>query len=578
MPHSSTDFKLEIQSHLDKNFSRDIKILDVGPGAGMYGHLLSKYSNVLNYSLGFKLDCLEIYPPYIEKYNLKDVYENTFEGDICSFDFTNYDYIILGDILEHLTIKDAQRVINKINDNKIKCMVAVPYLSKQGKHEGNIYETHLQEDLTPKIIKQRYPSLKLLQGNEGYGYYVNYNLKGMKEILIQEYNNLIKKPTNFKLPKNNFLVNYIMGGKFEVLGKDKKNYNVKFIDQKDNKVVYESDITNNMWCKTGKQYFINYKIQVTDKENNKLVFEDVYDAKNKTVYIHFASKAIGDTLAWFPYAEEFRKKHKCKLIVSTFHNEWFESVYPEITFVKPGTEQFGLYAMYEVGWHYNEDENINHNRNPLDFRKIPLQETSSDILGLNYKEIKPKLSFEKSPSTIKGDYVCIAPHGSSHAKYWNYKGGWQAVIDHLNDKGYKVVMITQEPLGDEWHDSKLGGTLKNVINKTGDAPLSERANDMMNAKAFIGIGSGLSWLAWGLETPVVMISGFSEAYSEFKDCKRIEAPKDKCRGCFNKVRLNAGDWEWCPEHKDTDRHYECTTSIKPQVVIDAITHQLEKSS
>mgnify|MGYP003626071240 FL=1 len=43
MPHSSTDFKLEIQNHLDKNFSRDIKILDVGPGAGMYGHLLSKY-------------------------------------------------------------------------------------------------------------------------------------------------------------------------------------------------------------------------------------------------------------------------------------------------------------------------------------------------------------------------------------------------------------------------------------------------------------------------------------------------------------------------------------------------------
>jgi len=194
----------------------------------------------------------------------------------------------------------------------------------------------------------------------------------MKEILIKEYNNLIKKPIKFKLPKNTFSSNYIMGGKFEVLGKNKKNYNVKFIDQENNTVVYESDITNNMWCKTGKEYFVDYKIQVTDKENNELVFEDFYNAKDKKVYIHFASKAIGDTLAWFPYAEEFRKKHKCKLVVSTFHNKWFKSTYPEIEFVEPATEIFDLYAMYEVGWHYNKDKEINYNRNPLDFRKIPL--------------------------------------------------------------------------------------------------------------------------------------------------------------------------------------------------------------
>ena len=183
MPHSSTDFKLEIQNHLDKNFSRDIKILDVGPGAGMYGHLLSKYSNVLHRSLGFKLDCLEIYPLYIEKFNLRDIYENVFEGDICNFDFTHYDYIILGDVLEHLHFEDAQNIIHRINYNQIKCMVAVPYLSKQGEYKGNTYEVHLQEDLTPEIMKQRYPSLKLLYGDEGYGYYINYNLKN-KNITI----------------------------------------------------------------------------------------------------------------------------------------------------------------------------------------------------------------------------------------------------------------------------------------------------------------------------------------------------------------------------------------------------------
>ena len=400
----------------------------------------------------------------------------------------------------------------------------------------------------------------------------------MKEILIKEYNNLVKKPIPFKIPKNTFHVDFIKGGKFEVLGKNKKRYKVKFIDQKTNDVVYESTITNNMWCKTAAKYFVDYRIQAIDLETNNIEFDYTFDAKNKDVYMHFASKAIGDTLAWFPYAEEFRKKHNCKLTISTFHNEWFESLYPNIKFVEPGSDQFNLYAMYEIGWHYNEDDSINFDCNPSDFRKYPLQKTSSEVLGLDYKEIKPKLTFKNTGSTIKGDYVVIAPHGSAHAKYWNRKGGWQDVIDYLNNKGYKVVMITQEPLGDEWHDSKLGGTLKGVIDKTGNAPLSERANDIMNAKAFIGIGSGLSWLAWGLGTPVTMISGFSEAYSEFKDCERIEAPKDKCGGCFNKVRLDAGDWEWCPEHKDTDRHYECTTSISSQTIIEAINRQLEKSS
>ncbi len=136
-------------------------------------------------------------------------------------------------------------------------------------------------------------------------------------------------------------------------------------------------------------------------------------------------------------------------------------------------------------------------------------------------------------------------------------------------------MITQEPLNDEWHDSKLGGTLKNVIDKTGDYSLSERANDLMNAKAFIGLGSGLSWLSWAVGCPTILISGFSEYYSEFKDCERISPPSNKCKGCFNKYQLDAGDWEWCPEHKDTNRHFECTKSITPEIVIKAINNQLE---
>jgi autotransporter strand-loop-strand O-heptosyltransferase len=399
----------------------------------------------------------------------------------------------------------------------------------------------------------------------------------MKEILIQEYNNLSKLLIKPKPQSNFYHINFINGAKLEITGKIDKKYNIQFYNQDTSELLFESEITNNMWTKFNKTYYINYNIKVIELENNTVVFEHKFNAKDKRVYIHFASKALGDTIAWFPFAEEFRKKHQCELIVSTFHNDMFEENYPNIKFITPGEEQFDLYAMYEVGWHYNEDEKIDYNKNISDFRKHGLQRCSSEILGVNQSEIKPKLTFKNTGSTIEGKYVVIAPHGSAHAKYWNYKGGWQAVVDYLNSKGYKVVMITQELLGDKWHDSKLGGTLTGVIDKTGDYPLSERANDLLNAKAFIGIGSGLSWVAWALKTPVVMISGFSEAYSEFKDCERISSPKNKCSGCFNRVRLDAGDWEWCPDHKGTDRMFECTKSIKPDIVIAAINHQLEKS-
>ena len=394
----------------------------------------------------------------------------------------------------------------------------------------------------------------------------------MKEVLIQEYNNTKILNIPFKSSQNTFNYNFVDGAFLEVSGSEEKEYLVLFIDQDQNKIVHSSTIRNNMWTKTNLKYFVNWAIEVYC--NNELVFEHKYNPKGKKVYIHLDSSAIGDTLAWFPYVDEFRKKWDCQVVTSTFHNEWFEKEYPELKFIKPGTEVYDLYAMYGIGWYYESDAVVNYDRVPRDFKENNLQETSTDILGLDYIEIKPRIKFPKGKKTIKEKYVVIAPHASAHAKYWNYPGGWQKVIDHLSKKGYKVVMITQEPWGDSWHDSKLGGTLKNIVNKTGDFPLEERMVDIMYAEAFIGVGSGLSWLAWSLNTPVTLISGFSYEHTEF-NCNRI-FPKDSktCTGCFNREWLNPGDWEWCPDHKNTPRQFECSKSITPIEVIDSLNKSL----
>jgi autotransporter strand-loop-strand O-heptosyltransferase len=393
----------------------------------------------------------------------------------------------------------------------------------------------------------------------------------MKEVLIQEYNNLEQLNLPYKQNENKFFINFVQGAKCEIVGDIQKSYIVKFIDTKFDKVLHESEITNNMWTKTSIQYFVWWRVEVYDKETDELVFEHDFNLKDKRVYLHLDSSAIGDTLAWFPYIDEFRKKHNCHVVCSTFHNKWFKDEYPELEFVEPSTEVFDLYAMYTIGWYYDEDRKVVDTKIPIEFKQHPLGQTSTSILGLEYFELRPKLSLPKKSRQIEGKYVVIAPHASAHAKYWNHPGGWQAVIDYLNDKGYKVVMITSEKLGDTWHDSKLGGTLKGVINKTGNYPIEDRMIDMKYADAFIGVGSGLSWLAWSIGTPVVMISGFSEPYTEFLECERVfNYDTNVCTGCFNKHWLNPGDWEWCPEHQNTPRHFECTKTIKPEQVIVSI--------
>jgi len=391
----------------------------------------------------------------------------------------------------------------------------------------------------------------------------------MKEVLIREYNNTQQLNMPSKEGLNGVSFHFIDGAFVEIMGPEHKTYDITFIDRKTNEIIHKTTINNNMWTKTNIKYFVDWRIEVRD--NDDLVFLHEYNAKGRKVYIHLDSSAIGDTLAWFPYLEEFRKKHDCQLVCSTFHNEWFESQYPEIEFVKPGTEVGGLYAMYTIGWFYNEDHTVNKNKIPIDFKQYPLGQTSTECLGLNYTEIKPKLAIPNKSKQIDGKYVVIAPHASAHAKYWNHPGGWQAVINYLNDKGYKVVMITSEKLYNPWHDSKLGGTLRKVIDKTGSYPLEDRMVDLKYADLYIGLGSGLSWLSWSIGTPTILISGFSQPYSEFLDCERIfNYDTDVCTGCFNTHRLDASDWEWCPEHKDTPRHFECTKTITPFKVIGAI--------
>lgn len=166
MPYSYDYFKIEVGKHIIKTQPQSSKILDVGAGSGKYGAMLRMWFN--------NIDALEIFEPYIEQFNLKEIYNNVYNDNIIHFDIAEYDYIIMGDILEHLSIKDAKELIKKITHSGKKCLVAIPYTMEQGEVNGNIYETHLQPDLTHEVFLFRYPIMKELYRNHEYGYYINY--------------------------------------------------------------------------------------------------------------------------------------------------------------------------------------------------------------------------------------------------------------------------------------------------------------------------------------------------------------------------------------------------------------------
>lgn len=351
------------------------------------------------------------------------------------------------------------------------------------------------------------------------------------------------------------IVQYYVDSPFiEIKGESSSSYTVQVFDEKD-KLHYENTISSNSWVRLNRKYFTKWRTKIF--EDNVLILDKVLDYEGERVYISFDSRSLGDSIAWIPYCLEFQIKHNCKVIVSTFWNQLFKDSYPELEFVYPGEVVNNIKGMYKLGWFWDES------REPEAPNTIPLQKAASNILGLEYNEIKPRIHYEVSENPYNKKYVTIATNSTAGCKFWT-KDGWQGLVDYLISKGYLVVNVSKE-----------NNELKNVM-KIEDVSIENTMNVIHHSEFFIGLSSGLSWLAWGLGKQVVMISNFTTSDHEFGiDCTRITNPL-VCNGCWNNpnFKFDKGDWNWCPVHKGTSRQFECHTSITPKMVINKIQHLL----
>jgi autotransporter strand-loop-strand O-heptosyltransferase len=296
--------------------------------------------------------------------------------------------------------------------------------------------------------------------------------------------------------------------------------------------------------------------------------------RDRDVLIQFPTGTLGDTVAWFSYAARFAERHPgCRVTcaLSGLIIPLLRDAYPDLRLRTHGavTEEKvaeRMYATYSVGLFF---EGAACDWQPTDFRQEGLHRTASYIVGADPTEEAPRLALPDESRPIAEPYACIAVQSTTQSKCWKNPLGWREVVFFLKVHGYRVICIDQKPVhghGLVWNHTPYG-----VEDETGDRPLTERARWLRHADFFIGLSSGLSWLAWAAGTPVVMMSGFTHPTNEFANPYRV-INWHVCDGRWNdpKVLFDHKDFLWCPRHAGTPRQFECTRLITGEQVIGAI--------
>jgi autotransporter strand-loop-strand O-heptosyltransferase len=334
-------------------------------------------------------------------------------------------------------------------------------------------------------------------------------------------------------------------------------WRVRLSDLYTGNVLFEKEMKSGGMV-SGKRYFIPFRLEVLQRD--RMVMRHDYSAAGREVMIQFPVGTLGDPLGWFPYAVKFKDRHGCRLTCAMGENliSLLRDTHPDITFVtheevKP--ERY--YATYNIGLFFDDDNFL---RQPSDFRHVGLHRTAGYILGVDPTEVPPRIKIDDGGRPIPEPYVCIAVQSTTQAKYWNNPNGWRELVAFIKEAGYRVVCIDQKPVHGQgliWNHIPHGAE-----DQTGARPLAERARWIKHAAFFVGLSSGLAWLAWAAGTPVVMISGFTHPTNEFATDYRV-INYHTCNGCWNDVRhrFDHKDFLWCPRHANTPRQFECTRLI-----------------
>jgi autotransporter strand-loop-strand O-heptosyltransferase len=374
---------------------------------------------------------------------------------------------------------------------------------------------------------------------------------------------------------NGIRFDFNLGARVVLPARAEGSWRVRLRDLDTGNILFQSDVKGAV-VSSAKRFYVRFGVEVWELDDAGAatqVLSHEMDLKDREVLIQFPVGTLGDILAWFPYAARFGEVHGCRLIctMSPLIIPLLKDAYPDIRFVtheEVASEQLAdkSYASYCLGLFFDDAEHI---WQPTDFRHVGLHRTAGYILGVDPTEEPPLIALPDEGRPIAEPYVCIAVQSSTQCKYWNNPYGWRELVAFLKSRGYRVICIDQKPVhgtGVVWTHLPHG-----VEDETGDRPLAERVRWLRHAEFFVGLSSGLAWLAWAVRAKVVMISGFTHPTNEFETPYRV-INWHACNSCWNdpKERFDHKDFMWCPRHAGTARQFECTRLITSDQVISIL--------
>ncbi len=152
MPISSTE---------GKDWTRDklralapTSLLDVGAGAGTYARLVAEHRPE-------RLVALEVFEPYVERYGLRELYDEVILGDARTTELPTADVVVLGDVAEHMSAAEAQDLWARAARAASRAVfMSIPIVHyPQGALEHNDHEVHVVDDWDHDKVLAAFPGI-----------------------------------------------------------------------------------------------------------------------------------------------------------------------------------------------------------------------------------------------------------------------------------------------------------------------------------------------------------------------------------------------------------------------------------